>query len=96
MSDDFAKNPVNESRMANQSAIAQSVRLERVFDAPVDRIWALWTDPEHFKAWYGPGGATIPVAQMDVRVGGARLIAMEMVTPNGPMKMWFAASERSA
>ncbi len=67
-----------------------SMVLERVFNAPVQLIWALWTDPEHFKAWYGPGGATIPVAQLDVRVGGARLVAMEMLTPNGPMKMWFA------
>ena len=41
-------------------------------------------------SWYGPTGATIPVAKMDVRVGGARLICMEMQTPNGPMQMWFA------
>lgn len=67
-----------------------SVVLERIFDAPTDLIWALWTDPDHFKAWYGPSGANIPVAEMDVRVGGARLVAMEMVTPNGPMTMWFA------
>ncbi|MBT5580021.1 MAG: SRPBCC domain-containing protein, partial [Acidimicrobiaceae bacterium] len=32
---------------------------------------------------------TIPVARMDVRVGGSRLICMEMQTPNGPMQMWF-------
>ena len=27
---------------------------------------------------------------MDVRVGGVRLVCMEMQTPNGPMVMWFA------
>jgi uncharacterized protein YndB with AHSA1/START domain len=27
---------------------------------------------------------------MDVRVGGTRLVCMEMQTPNGPMQMWFA------
>jgi len=52
----------------------------------------LWTDPEHFRSWYGPTGATIPVAQMDVRVGGARLVCMEMQTPDGPMRMWFAGT----
>ena len=49
----------------------------------------MWTDAEHFKAWYGPHGATIPVARFDVRVGGSRFVGMEMITPNGPMRMWF-------
>jgi len=30
----------------------------------------MWTEPEHFKAWYGPDGVTVPVAKMDVRAGG--------------------------
>ena len=34
-------------------------------------------------------GAEIPVANMDVTVGGKRHICMAMETPNGPMKMWF-------
>jgi uncharacterized protein YndB with AHSA1/START domain len=53
----------------------------------------MWTDPEHFKAWYGPDGATIPVAKMDLRVGGTRLVCMEMQTPDGPMQMWFTELE---
>ena len=28
----------------------------------------MWTNPEHFKVWYGPDGVTIPTARMDVRV----------------------------
>lgn len=35
--------------------------IERSFDAPVHLIWRMWTDPGHFKAWYGPDGATISV-----------------------------------
>jgi uncharacterized protein YndB with AHSA1/START domain len=66
------------------------VVIERIVDAPVERIWQMWTVAEHFQSWYGPTGATIPVAKMDVRVGGARLICMEMQTANGPMQMWFA------
>ena len=68
--------------------------IERSFDAPVELVWQMWTDPEHFKAWYGPDGATIPVAKMDVRVGGTRLVCMEMRTPDGPMQMWFAGEYR--
>ena len=71
-----------------------SVVIERNFDAPVDLIWNMWTDPEHFKAWYGPDGATIPVARMDVHVGGTRLVCMEVQTPNGAMQMWFTGEYR--
>ena len=66
-----------------------SVVIERNFDAPIALVWKMWTDPEHFKAWYGPQGATIPVARFDVRVGGSRFVGMEVTTPNGQMRMWF-------
>lgn len=67
----------------------RAVVIERIFDAAPDLIWRMWTEPEHFASWYGPNGASIPVAKMDVRVGGKRLVCMEMQTPNGPMQMWF-------
>jgi uncharacterized protein YndB with AHSA1/START domain len=66
-----------------------AVVIERTFDAPISLIWKMWTDPEHFKNWYGPDAAAIPVAKMDLRVGGTRLVCMEMQTPDGPMQMWF-------
>jgi uncharacterized protein YndB with AHSA1/START domain len=65
------------------------VMIERSFAAPISLLWKMWTDPEHFKAWYGPHGASIPVARFDLRVGGERFVGMEMTTPNGPMRMWF-------
>jgi uncharacterized protein YndB with AHSA1/START domain len=80
--------------MTDDSGVQNAVVIERSFDAPVDLIWQMWTDPEHFKAWYGPHGATIPVAKMDVRVGGTRLVCMAVQSPNGPMQMWFAGEYR--
>lgn len=74
------------------TAGAKSVVLEREFEAPMSLIWQMWTDSDHFSAWYGPTGATIPVANMDVRVGGSRLICMEMETPGGTMQMWFTGT----
>jgi len=68
---------------------SQNLVIERTLAAPPDLIWKMWTEPQHFAAWYGPGGATIPVARMDVRVGGSRLLCMEMTTPNGVRRMWF-------
>jgi uncharacterized protein YndB with AHSA1/START domain len=70
------------------------VQIDRIFDAPIDLIWAMWTDAEHFANWYGPMGATIPRAEMDVQVGGRRRIAMEMQTPGGPMQMFFVGEYR--
>jgi uncharacterized protein YndB with AHSA1/START domain len=75
--------------MTDDIGSRDAVVIERSFDAPVDLIWQLWTDPEHLKAWYGPAGATVPVAKMDVRVGGARLVCMEVQSPGGPVQMWF-------
>jgi uncharacterized protein YndB with AHSA1/START domain len=80
--------------MNDTNGSQHAVVIERSFDAPVDLIWQMWTDPEHFKAWYGPSGATIPVAQMDVRVGGTRLVGMEVQTPGGAMQMWFTGEYR--
>jgi uncharacterized protein YndB with AHSA1/START domain len=75
--------------MTDARGSKDAVVIEHRFDAPVELIWQMWTDPDHFRAWYGPEGASIPVAKMDVRVGGARLVCMEVQSPNGPMQMWF-------
>ena len=80
---------MTENRAANDAVV-----IERMLDAPVELVWRMWTEPEHFAAWYGPDGATIPVANMDVRVGGSRLVCMEMQTPNGTMRMWFTGEYR--
>ncbi len=80
--------------MTDGNASQDAVVIERSFDAPADLIWQMWTEPDHFKAWYGPDGATVPVAKMDVRVGGSRLVCMEMDTPGGLMQMWFTGEYR--
>ena len=68
------------------------VTIERTFSAPPDVIWKLWTEPEHFASWYGPEGSTVPVATMDVRVGGTRFLCMEVITPQGTRQMWFTGT----
>jgi uncharacterized protein YndB with AHSA1/START domain len=72
----------------------KDVQIERTFDASIDLIWAMWTEAEHFANWYGPMGAKIPKAEMDLRVGGRRHIAMEMETPKGQMQMFFVGEYR--
>jgi len=79
--------------MTDQTPL-DAVVIERTFDEAADHIWQMWTEPEHFNAWYGPDGAAIPVTKMDVRVGGTRLVCMQMPTPDGPTQMWFTGEYR--
>ena len=78
----------------SRSPARGNVQIERTFDAPIDLVWAMWTEAEHFANWYGPMGAKIPKVEMDVQVGGGRHIAMEMETPGGPMQMFFVGEYR--
>ncbi len=68
--------------------MSDAIVIERIFDAPIDLVWQMWANADHFKQWYGPHGFTIPVANMDVQVGGKRLVCMEMQTPDGRRQMW--------
>ena len=71
-----------------------AVVIERTFPAAAATVWSMWTDPDHFAAWYGPDGVTVTVTEMDVRPGGRRRITMAMPTPDGAHEMWFAGEHR--
>ena len=75
-----------------EKTMPDQVTIERTFPAPPEVMWELWTQPEHFASWYGPEGSSVPVAEMDLRVGGARLLCMEVQTPQGPRRMWFTGT----
>ena len=49
----------------------REIRIERVFDAPRDHVFATMTDPELIPEWWGPNGVTTVVDQMDFRPGGS-------------------------
>ena len=65
----------NEQQQARRADITtpgdRDIRIERVFDAPRDRVFAVYTDPELVPEWWGPRGTTTIVDVMDVRPGGA-------------------------
>jgi len=54
----------------------RDLALVRVIDAPAAKLYRAWTDPELLKQWFAPLPYTTPVAEMDVRPGGANLIVM--------------------
>lgn len=45
-------------------------RVERIFDAPRDLVFAIYTDPTLIPEWWGRRGSTTVVDTMDVRPGG--------------------------
>lgn len=42
----------------------------RIYDAPRELVFALWTDPAHLAQWWGPDGFTTTTSAFDMRPGG--------------------------
>ena len=59
--------------MTDTTSVVQDDELliERIFDAPRDLVFAVWTDPKHLMNWWGPRGFTPVAFETDFRVGGA-------------------------
>jgi uncharacterized protein YndB with AHSA1/START domain len=62
--------------------------ITRVFDAPRERMWQEWTEPERFADWFGAEGE-VPLAtvSMDVREGGEWRLTM-FYGPNRVESNW--------
>jgi uncharacterized protein YndB with AHSA1/START domain len=54
------------------------IEITRVFDAPPERVYQAFTDPDQFVEWYGPVGFPVDrdTVELDARVGGRQLFAM--------------------
>jgi uncharacterized protein YndB with AHSA1/START domain len=50
----------------------QEVLITRIFEAPRERVFKAWTDPDEVAAWYGPEHMEAPRERIhiDLRVGG--------------------------
>lgn len=52
------------------------IHITRILNAPRERVWQVWTDPQHITKWWGPKDFTAPHVKTDFRVGGTYLYAM--------------------
>lgn len=59
----------------------KQIEVSRTFEASLELLWKAWTEPEHFKNWYGPKGFTVPTCEIDLSVGGRHL--WSMLSPDG-------------
>lgn len=63
------------------SGLTREVTLTRIFDAPRELVFKMWTEPQHLKRWWGPSVFTNPVCDVDLRPGGKWRIVMR--SPDG-------------
>ena len=56
---------------------AKKIHVIREFNAPVEKVWKAWTDPDILEKWWGPKPWVAKTKTMDFTVGGAWLYAME-------------------
>ena len=69
----------------HQSQQSIYLTLHRVIDAPVEAVYAAWTDPAMLRRWLAPGNAKVVRAVAEVAVGGTFLV--EMLATDG--KRWL-------
>ena len=63
-----------------------SVKVERSFDAPLDMVWAAWTQAELLDQWWAPKPYKAVTKVMDFREGGRWQYAM--TSPEGQKVAW--------
>jgi len=65
--------------------MSKPFRISHSFKVPRETLWAVYTQPEHLTHWMGPQGFTLPAYDMEFRVGGVFLHALQ--APDGT-QMW--------
>ena len=63
--------------LAKEAAGEERFIINRSFDAPITKMWDLWTKPEHFARWLPPTGATMEFIEANIRTGGTSRYAMK-------------------
>src|SRR5690606_34488797 len=67
---------------ARKMSAGMDLRIERTFRAPAEAVFDAWTSEEVLRRWFaGQPGWETPVAEVDLRVGGALRLVMR--APDG-------------
>ncbi|MFD0795577.1 SRPBCC family protein [Mucilaginibacter litoreus] len=54
----------------------REMRTTRIFKAPIELMWEVWTDPKHIINWWGPNGFTNTIHKMEFHEGGEWTLTM--------------------
>lgn len=71
------------------SEIKPSITVEATVNAPIEKVWKLWTTPEHIMKWNNASDDWhTPTAENDLRVGGKFLSRMEAKDGSSGFDFW--------
>jgi uncharacterized protein YndB with AHSA1/START domain len=70
--------------LAKESSGVEKFVINRTFDAPLDVMFEMWTDPKHFSQWLAPTGFEMQFIKSEIKSGGT---AFYMMHGNG-IKMY--------
>ncbi len=63
-------------RLAEFLSPADRFVINRTFDAPIDVMFDMWTDPKHVAEWVPPSGFTMEYLRADIKTGGSSFYCM--------------------
>ncbi|MES2798224.1 MAG: SRPBCC family protein [Bacteroidota bacterium] len=55
----------------------REIRTVRTFEAPIELMWEVWTNPDQIANWWGPNGFTNTIHKMDFQEGGEWKLTMQ-------------------
>ena len=64
-----------------KDADARTMTITARFDAPIGRVWQVWSDPRQLERWWGPPMYPATVTEYDLAAGGT--VAYTMIGPEG-------------
>jgi uncharacterized protein YndB with AHSA1/START domain len=67
---------VKEAKTANEAKGTEDLIVTHTFDAPIEKVWQLWTDEQFVQRWWAVHGFSNILARMDVREGGVSQVGM--------------------
>jgi uncharacterized protein YndB with AHSA1/START domain len=74
-----------------KDAEARTLTITARFDAPIGRVWQVWSDPRQLERWWGPPTYPATVTEHDLAPGGT--VAYAMTGPEGERhRGWWRVS----
>ena len=74
--------------LEKESTGKENFVINRTFDAPIDLMFKMWTDPKHFSQWLAPTGFSMNFIRADIKTGGNTFYFM---SNDSGMKMYGRA-----
>lgn len=73
--------------LEKESSGKENFVINRTFDAPIELMFEMWTDPQHFSQWLAPTGFNMQFIRADIKPGGSTFYVMT----GGDVKMYGRA-----